>query len=362
MRPREMLHWTCDVLVVGAGPAGSMAGREAAKKGFSTILVDRRDRVGTPVRCAEFAPRVVGQFLSLSDEVISQPIDAMETHVAGTREVRTVVNGLMLHRDHFDRALAFRAVADGARLETCVRVTKVKDAVATAVRGETEITINARVIVGADGPLSTVGRSIGSINQLLMPTAQYCMALKKPTETTKVFFHPSIVGGYGWVFPKQSSANVGVGLHSRRTGNPREILNRFVALLVEQGVVEREILSVTGGYLPAGGLIRPWKEWVVMAGDAAGTCHPITGAGIHNALISGEMAGIAAAEALKQKSTKPLRTYAMELASFLGPSLAWACVKRKSMVNQWHSVDFMNLIKRNWIAFPEYRRKTRRPA
>ncbi len=88
-----------------------------------------------------------------------------------------------------------------------------------------------------------------------------------------------------------------------------------------------------------------------------GTCHPITGAGIHNALISGEMAGIAAAEALKQNSTKPLRTYAMELASFLGPSLAWASVKRRRMVNQWQSADFIDLIKRNWIAFAEYHRK-----
>jgi hypothetical protein len=95
-----------------------------------------------------------------------------------------------------------------------------------------------------------------------------------------------------------------------------------------------------------------------MAGDAAGTCHPISGAGIYNALISGEMAGIAAAEALKENSMRPLRTYAMELTSFLGPSLASAFVKRRKMVNQWQSADFMDLIKHNWIAFAEYRRKT----
>jgi digeranylgeranylglycerophospholipid reductase len=360
MRPREALHWTCDVLVVGAGPAGTLAARETAQRGFSVILVERRDRVGTPVRCAEFAPRIVGRFLSLSENVISQPIHVMETHVADSAEVRTVVNGLMLHRDRFDHALALQAVAAGARLETRVHVTKVQDRLATAIRGDTEITINARVIVGADGPLSTVGKSIGSTNRLLMPTAQYRMALKKPTEGTSVFFHPSIIGGYGWVFPKQSIANVGVGIHSRRTGNPRSILDRFAARLVGEDIIEPRILGVTGGYLPAGGLIRPWKEWVIMAGDAAGTCHPITGAGIHNALISGEMAGIAAAEALKQNTMRPLGTYAMELASFLGPSLAWASVKRKRMVNQWISADFEDLIRRNWIAFDEYRRKTGR--
>ena len=166
MRPRETLRWSCDVLVVGAGPAGSMAARKAAEKGVSVILLERRDRVGTPVRCAEFAPRVVGRFLSLTENVISQPIDAMETHVADAPEVRMVVNGLMLHRDRFDHALALQAVAAGARLETRVRAMGVQDRLATAIRGGTEITINARVIVGADGPLSTVGRSIGCTNQV----------------------------------------------------------------------------------------------------------------------------------------------------------------------------------------------------
>jgi digeranylgeranylglycerophospholipid reductase len=360
MRPRETLRWTCDVLVVGAGPAGAVAAREAARRGFSVILVERRERVGTPVHCAEFAPRVVGRFLSLSEDVISQPINAMETLVADTPEVRTVVNGLMLHRDRFDHALALQAVADGARLETRVRVTKVQEGMAIAVRGDAEITVKARVIVGADGPLSAVGRSIGCTNRSLMPTAQYRMVLKKPADATRIFFHPSIIGGYGWVFPKQSLANVGVGIHSRQTGNPRQALNRFAALLVEQGIVEPRILAVSGGYIPAGGLIRPWKEWVIMAGDAAGTCHPITGAGIWNALISGEMAGIAAAEALKTNSAGPLRTYAAELAAFLGPSLARASVKRRRMVSQWQSAGFSDLIRRNWIAFEEYRRRTGR--
>jgi digeranylgeranylglycerophospholipid reductase len=360
MRPRETLRWTCDVLVVGAGPAGTVAAREAARRGFSVILVERRERVGTPVHCAEFAPRVVGRFLSLSEDVICQPIHAMETLVADIPEAKTVVNGLMLHRDRFDHTLALQAVADGARLETRVRVTKVHEGMARAVRGDAEVTVKARVIVGTDGPLSTVGKSIGCTNRLLMPTAQYRMVLKKPAETTRIFFHPSIIGGYGWVFPKRSMANVGVGLHSSRTGNPRAVLDRFAALLVERGIVEPQILGVTGGYLPAGGLIRPWKQWVIMAGDAAGTCHPITGAGIWNALISGEMAGIAAAEALKQNSTAPLRTYAAELASFLGPSLAWASVRRRNMVRQWQSGDFNGLIRRSWIAFDEYRRRTGR--
>ncbi len=348
------------MLVAGAGPAGSIAAREAAQRGVSVILLERRQWVGMPVRCAEFAPRAIGRYLPLNEEVVSQPIHAMATRVEDAPETRTVVNGVMLHRDRFDRALASRAEAAGAKLETGVRLTRIHDRTATAVTAEHDIRISARVIVGADGPLSTVGRSIGCVNRLLMPTAQYRMSLVEPSDRTMVFFHRSVIGGYGWVFPKGERANVGVGIHSRRSANLRSVLNRFAARLVEQGIVQPEVTGVTGGYLPVGGLVRPWREWVIMAGDAAGTCHPITGAGIHNALLSGEMAGAAAAEAVKDASTKPLAAYAVELASFLGPSLAWASVKRRRMVDTWQTEDFQSLIRQSWIAFEEYRRKTGR--
>ena len=96
--------------------------------------------------------------------------------------------------------------------------------------------------------------------------------------------------------------------------------------------------------------------------DAAGTCHPITGAGIYNALISGEMAGKAAAEAVRSSGIEPLRAYAAELTSFLGPSLAWAAIKRKRLAGRWKSERFSDMIRSNWIAYEEYypRKRSRR--
>jgi geranylgeranyl reductase family protein len=362
MPQRKSPSWKCDVLVVGAGPAGSMAAREAATRDASVILLERRKKVGLPVRCAEFAPRVVAAFQSLKSNLVSQPIRGMHTILPGSLLETTPVNGLMVNRGLFDQALADRAVEAGARLRTGYKAIKVLEdgrrVIAVGPKGEQ--VINARVVVGADGPLSRIGKSQGCSNQRFLVSAQYKMLLHSPLEHTVVSFQQYIAGGYGWVFPKNEKANVGVGIDPMLAGDVRSVLDRFVDELLESGVVKDEILGVTGGYLPVGGLIRPWKNWTVLAGDAVGSCHPITGAGIHNALISGEMAGIAAAEAARSDSTRPLEIYATELTSFLGPTLAWAASRRNRMIKSWWSEDFEATVRQSWIAFREYYPKRRR--
>ncbi len=93
---------------------------------------------------------------------------------------------------------------------------------------------------------------------------------------------------------------------------------------------------------------------MILAGDAAGTCHPITGAGVGNALISGEMAGKTAAEAVHQGKIEPLKYYEQELVEHLGHTLKHAVRQRKNMIAQWDTRDFSDNIRHNWIAFKEY--------
>lgn len=356
----EQRHLMCDILVVGAGPAGCVAARTAAQNGASALLIEKRKTPGTPVRCAEFAPRAVGRFMKLDAQLVSQSIAGMDSILPGERKHATLVNGVMLRRNLFDRALAHDAVRSGARLETewTLRDIKGQTALVTNPHGSRKIT--AKVVIGADGPLSRVGKSIGAVNKHVVPTAQYRMRLRQSSQRTRVYFFPFIAGGYGWVFPRNDQANVGVGIDSRFKQNPRKTLDRFVDVLLKNGVVNADVLRVSGGILPAGGLIRPQKDWTILAGDAAGTCHPLSGAGIYNALISGEMAGQAAADAVVTSETRPLREYAGELASFLGPSLAWAAVKRRRLPEKWNSDHFSDMIRQNWIAYDEYYPRKRR--
>ncbi len=96
------------------------------------------------------------------------------------------------------------------------------------------------------------------------------------------------------------------------------------------------------------------RKNMILAGDAAGTCHPITGAGVGNALISGEMAGEAAAEAVRKGDLRQLQAYEQELIGALGHSLNHGVRKRRAMMAQWNSLNFSETIRRNWIAFSEY--------
>ena len=352
--PPDRPSLRCDVLVVGAGPAGCVAAGEAAQAGVSVILIEKRKTPGVPVRCAEFAPRAAGRFIKPAPAFVTQSISGMDSILPHEEDHTTPVNGMMLRRDRFEQALAEKAVTAGVRLELETKLRAITGHLALLSTPGGDVQVDAKVIVGADGPLSKVGGSIGAINKRLVPCAQYRMLLREPSDRTKVYFLPFIPGGYGWVFPQGDEANVGVGVDTRLEKNPRPALDRFVRFLIDQAVVHPDILRVSGGYLPAGGLVRLWRDRVVLAGDAAGTCHPITGAGIYNALLSGEMAGKAAARAVLSSSVEPLRSYAVELASFLGPSLGWAAVKRKHLAEKWKSERFSDMIRSNWIAYKDY--------
>ena len=100
----EFQQWTCDVLVVGAGPAGSTAARFAAGKGVSVILLERREQVGLPVRCAEYVPLPVSRYVDLNRPgILVQPVRAMQTFIPGDSVKETAVPGAMICRDRWIR-------------------------------------------------------------------------------------------------------------------------------------------------------------------------------------------------------------------------------------------------------------------
>jgi digeranylgeranylglycerophospholipid reductase len=351
---------TCDVLVVGAGPAGSAAARAAARQGVSVLLAERRRRVGVPVRCAEYVPLPVGKYLDLSNPAITvQPVRAMRTFLPGADPKENLFPGAMIRRDRFDQELARQAVAAGARLVTGLQVYRRTPEGIRAWDGHREVFIRSRVIVGADGPCSQVARWMGQKSRPFLIAAQVSLKLARPLDHTRIYFHPEIPGGYGWVFPKGDRANLGVGLEAGQSGNLKKTLDGFKRERMAEGLVEAAEEQAGGGLVPVGGLKDLWLENMILAGDAAGTCHPISGAGVGNALISGELAGEAAARAAIRRESGPLKQYRDELQNLLGPSLARAAAKRQRMIRDWNHTDFAELIKKNWIAFKEYYREGR---
>ncbi|MBA4395319.1 MAG: hypothetical protein C0407_17345, partial [Desulfobacca sp.] len=253
MNDQESL--SCDVLVIGAGPAGSTAARFAAQNGCSVILLERREKVGLPVRCAEYVPLPVGRYLDLSHPGLKvQAIRAMETIIPGLPVKEMVVPGIIINRDRFDQGLADLAVQAGASLKTGLQAITQKDDQVMTRGKEGPVRINCRIIIGADGPSSQVSRWMGCAQREFLLAAQYRVALKTPLDRTRIYFRPYIMGGYGWLFPKGDRANLGLGIDPSFNQKVKPLLNQFKEELVQEGLIAEEVLGQGGGLVPVGGL------------------------------------------------------------------------------------------------------------
>jgi geranylgeranyl reductase family protein len=348
---------TIDVLVVGLGPAGASAAAAAASRGARVIAIDRKRIAGEPVQCAEFVPALIGQQVPGLDRHRQQRIRAMTTFVEGEPpHLKEQFSGVMIDRRAFDAALVARAEQVGAQTWFGLSLRGIDpDGTARLSDGSR---LSAGVIIGADGPRSTVGAAVGIENTVLAETRQVTVPLLVPFEETDIFLSHRLPGGYAWLFPKGEVANLGLGGDPRWRARFKPLLDDLHGQLAAQGRVGREMLGHTGGAIPSGGRLEPVTEIgaarVLLAGDAAGLTNPITGAGIPAAVISGEMAGEAAA-ALAAGDTTAAATYREDLADMFRASLARAVARRETLMRVHASQNVApSDLRRAWIAFPEY--------
>ena len=302
-----------DVVVVGAGPAGSLAAQAAAEGGATTLLIDHRPELGHPVQCGEFVPaREELADIFGCDELIARAFDVPDSSILReTHEMACIsplghvyrfpLAGCTVSRRAFDKALAFRAEGAGAELRFPLGVTGVRDDVVEAAGG---VRVQAKVIVGADGPISTVGRSVGfaPVRELFrMITATVDGPLDDEID---IFFGHVAPGGYAWRFPRAHDANVGLGVAEiPRGATLGGLLGRFLS---EQGLGpgrERTAWWVPVG-APPESLVR---GRAVFAGDAANLVMATNGGGIPTAMLSGWLAGSAAARHVRAGA--PLAEY-----------------------------------------------------
>lgn len=353
-----MQRLSCDVLVVGCGPAGASAARAAAQQGVDVIVAERRAVVGQPVRCAEFIPAMlVGQVQAGKDYIV-QPTKGMRAYLDGECIQDMISPGYIIHRDVFDQALAKEAVAAGAQLLLQHHYTDAPSNIPTSgtvylttLRGQVEVC--AKVIIGADGPHSRVARGAKLPNIHCIPSAQVRLPLLRPVQHACVYFHDVICGGYAWLFPKGDTANVGLGMVLQRGGmSLQQSLRYHIQHLVALGYVADDILHVTGGWIPAEAPRSCVAGRVLLVGDAAGHTHPITGAGIFQAVMGGRMAGMWAAEAVRRNDFTLLQNYATEWYDFYGETLAHAHMRRVAW--EQHTGALQPVIRKYWIGFREY--------
>jgi len=311
-----------DVLIVGAGPAGAVAACETRRAApeLDVLLVERDRAVGTPVRCAEgvgdaglreFAdPEGADWAARRITRVIFLAPDDTEVRLA-EREV-----GWVLDRTRFDAFLAAQAVSEGAELRVGVEasgMTRENGGWAVRLRGvRGEETVRARIVIGADGVETMVGRWAGLDTRVPARDMESCAQYVvqgidfDPNAIYLQFGEGVAPGGYAWIFPKSgSAANVGLGMVALKSdGRSRQYLDDWIARRFPAGA--RTGYTV-GGVIVHTTVKQTVADGVLLAGDAAHMINPLSGGGIVNAMKAGRLAGQTAASAICEGDTSATR-------------------------------------------------------
>lgn len=313
-------RYDCDIVVVGAGPGGSMAARYAAEGGLNVLLLEKKAEIGAPLRCAEgvakkwlaevgIEPDPKWICADMKGAIIRSPSGfkfQLDESKAGS-EV-----GYVLERHLFDKALAEKAAEAGAKIMMRAGVTGViKDGERlVGVKGNQfgeDFEVYAKCIVAADGYESQVGRWAGIDTNCKLTDIDSCIQYRMVNIDIEEDYCDFIIGGdapggYVWVFPKgKGVANVGIGvMGSKCTGNAdaKYYLDKYIAKT--PGLAKGSIVEVVGGFVSTcPGLDDTTADNIVLVGDAARIIDPLTGGGICHACRSGMYAGKVLVECAK---------------------------------------------------------------
>jgi geranylgeranyl reductase family protein len=318
-----------DAIVVGAGPAGSVASIHLARAGARVLLVDKarfpRDKPcggGLTIRAVRELPISV-------EPVVEHRVDRMGLRLRYRRRIERRGRApliLMTQRLRLDHYLVEQAAAGGATVRDGVKVTDVNEVaggVTVSVDGEQ---VSAEALVGADGVNGTVRRTLGLGGDYVMGVAfEGNVANDVVGDRYRGIAELElgiVPGGYGWVFPKGDHVNVGVGGWEREGPGLRAHL---AELCRRHGIREDAVEELRGHRLP---LRRPGSVAsggrALLVGDAAGLVDPLSGDGLYEAFVSARLGSAAVLELLAGRS-ESLDSYTPALACELGPlaSASW---------------------------------------
>ncbi len=318
-----MLMIDFDLVVIGSGPAGATTARIAAENGLSVLMVDKRQELGAPIQCSGAVSRHALEAVGITPaaEFIHEAIYGFGVYdwqgEKNTVDYRWLKGdeygegdgkkplGYVVDRRRFDRYLMTQAERAGAEVwlktEGLGYTTNGLESCAIHLRQfNKEVTIRAKVLVGADGLQSQVGKWAGLRTHIKLTELASCLQfIVDQVETDGLLEiitgHEWAPGGYAWVFPKGNGyAEIGLGVVRTMTErNAQWHLDYFMKhSFFKERFKNSRVLEIQGGGVPLAAPLRTqYADNLILVGDAARHVNPITGGGIHTALSGGYIAG-----------------------------------------------------------------------
>lgn len=335
-----MISRLYDVIVVGAGPAGSRAARDLALAGLEVGILEEHREIGQPCHCSGLvSPRTL-DIAQVDHDLVLNTIRGALVHAAGRDPVKVGgdrVHGYVIDRVELDRRLADQAIAAGAELIQPARFERYRLVgelgtearsgwvAVTAVRDGVEVELRARLLIGADGAQSAVAQQIRGTHQtrVIAGLGAHAAYVANPhLDHVEVFLDEhSAPGWFGWTIPL-GDGTVRIGTGSANGIKPVESFERLRSSFAGTFGTAR-VLSRSAGTIAVWEPTAMVADRVMLVGDAARQVKPTSGGGIHAALDAAAMAARHAGAALRgpRLSARVLGSYPTEWRRTMGREL-----------------------------------------
>lgn len=326
MTAREI---SCEVAVVGGGPAGAIVAAELARRGVDVVLLERMQVPRRKCCAGGLTVAAVGLLPPVAQSVIENQIRSIRVSSVRGKSAEWSSDTPFMYtasRERLDAVLWEEAARCGARALDGTEVLRIEQTTESAVLTCADLTVRCRVAVGADGAAGIVAGSLFPGRRRHVAAG---IALEYERESgvePQCSERVDLVVGlpsrtYGWVFPRRDTVSVGIEIHGRL--KEREAALEHVSAVA--GMQGRRVVYRGVHPIPTvvGRHAQVVSGRVLLVGDAAGLCDPLTGEGVRHALLSARLAADAIVPAL-QSGSASLQGYSAAIHETIVPELRTA--------------------------------------
>jgi len=285
-----------DVVIIGAGPAGTTAAKECSAKNLKTLLIEEHEVIGEPVHCGECISKVCLDKLGEIDEsVIAQRVKGIRVLFPNGRENLVDEEGAVLYKAKFEQWIAKTAKQNGAEIILGTKVIELKKEsegknTTWKIKAKNKnkiIEFNTKFIIDATGP-QAISNTLLQLNPkpTLVVGLQYELEGIRNDGYLDFYIWPNLAPhGYLWMIPKKGNI-ANVGLVTTTPSKLKENLDEFVKVK-KYNKKENKIIKTFGGPIPASGPVKKtFDDGLILVGDAAGFTSPLFEGGTHLSIQS----------------------------------------------------------------------------